>query len=118
MIDMQCPHCGATFADALLRGDTWAFEGVDYVAPNGPECLTCGTKLERVHLGKAALAISDEIPGGMLVYNGICNKDGSPRRYYSHSAMRKQAQKQGLVNCVEHKGRKGGDKSRHTSRWV
>lgn len=62
--------------------------------------------------------VADDIPGGMLVHHGICNEDGSPRRYYSRSEMAAEAKKRGLVNVVEHIPEQGSDKSRHTTRWV
>lgn len=35
--------------------------------------------------------IGDDIPGGLDVKHGICNPDGTPRRYYSKSEIRKAA---------------------------
>lgn len=34
---------------------------------------------------------SDEIPGGLEVKNGICNPDGTPRKYYSKSEIERAA---------------------------
>ena len=62
--------------------------------------------------------IPDEIPGGMEIRHGICNEDGSPRRYYSKSEMAAEAKRRGLVNHVVHIGKRGTDKSPHTSRWI
>jgi hypothetical protein len=62
--------------------------------------------------------IADEIPGGLEVRHGICNEDGTPRRYYSKSEMAREAKARGLVNYVRHVGSKGSDKSKTTSRWV
>lgn len=39
---------------------------------------------------------SDDIPGGLEVRNGICNPDGTPKRYYSKSAIKKAAYDAGL----------------------
>lgn len=39
----------------------------------------------------------DDIPGGVLMYHGLCNEDGSPRRYDSRSAINLEAQKRGLM---------------------
>lgn len=54
----------------------------------------------------------------VLVRNGLCNSDGSPRRYTSKIEMRKEAERRGLVQHVEHLGTKGGDRSKHTVRWT
>lgn len=62
--------------------------------------------------------IGDDIPGGILIRHGICNEDGTPRRYYSKSEIIKEATKRGLVNLVEHVPEPGSDKSKHTTRWV
>jgi hypothetical protein len=63
--------------------------------------------------------IGDDIPGGVEIRHGLCNEDGSPRRYYSHSEIEKEAKKRGLVNRVEHvpNPHSGSDKSPHTTRW-
>lgn len=36
---------------------------------------------------QSAAVRPDSIPGGVLMYNAICNADGSPRRYDSHSEI-------------------------------
>lgn len=61
--------------------------------------------------------IGDDIPGGVLIYHGLCNEDGSPRRYYSKSEMEKEAKRRGLVNMVRHVTAPGTDKSKHTKKW-
>lgn len=40
---------------------------------------------------------SDDIPGGLLVRHGVCWPDGSPRKYYSKSEIRKAATEAGLT---------------------
>lgn len=66
----------------------------------GP-CPECG-KARRPNLATSMGAvISDEIPGGMWVHHGICNPDGSPRKYYSKSEMAQEAKKRGLVNHTD-----------------
>lgn len=82
-----------------------------------PACPTCGEATELLWDSPAAV-IGDDIPGGIWIRNGICNEDGSPRKYYSKSEMAKEAERRGLTNAVRHVGEKGSDKSRHTSRWV
>ena len=39
--------------------------------------------------------IGDDIPGGIEIRHGLCNEDGSPRRYYSHSEIEKECKKRG-----------------------
>lgn len=65
-------------------------------------CDKCGVEL---HLGQfpfcphpmgANSAIGDDLPGGVLIEHGICNDDGSPKRYYTKSSMTKAAKAKGL----------------------
>lgn len=71
------------------------------------------------HLGGHYGVIADDIPGGIEIKHGICNEDGSPRRYYSKSEMARAAKAKGLVNMVEHvvDPKSGSDKSPHTTKW-
>lgn len=104
----------------------------DRVCPNGHElidclepieaptvpCPTCGKLTERAWIGKPSGVIGDDIPGGIWMRHGICNEDGSPRKYYSKSEIAKEAERRGLVNVVRHAPAQGTDKSAHTVRWV
>lgn len=48
------------------------------------------------HEHQANSVIGDDIPGGILIEHGICNADGSPKRYYTKSSMTKAAKAKGL----------------------
>jgi hypothetical protein len=37
------------------------------------------------------LVNGDDIPGGLEIKHGICNPDGTPKKYYSKSEIRKAA---------------------------
>ena len=69
---------------------------------------------------QTAFVQPDDIPGGVWIKHGICNRDGTPRRYDSRSAMRKEAEARGFTNLVEHvvDPKKGSDKSKHTQRFI
>jgi hypothetical protein len=41
--------------------------------------------------GLSAMIATDDIPGGLEIRHGICNDDGTPRRYYSKSAIERAA---------------------------
>lgn len=89
------------------------------VTPPTVICSACGAATERAWLQRASNVIGDDIPGGELVHHGICNDDGSPRRFYSKSEMARAAAEKGLVNFVRHvPDNKGTDKSKHTTRWI
>ncbi len=62
--------------------------------------------------------IGDDLPGGVIVRHGICEDDGTPKKYYTKSSMREAAKAKGLVNYVVHTPEKGSDKSKHTQRWI
>lgn len=64
--------------------------------------------------------VGDDIPGGMEIKHGLglCNPDGSPKRYYSKSAIAKRAKAAGWTNYVQHTGSRGSDKNPHTQRFV
>jgi hypothetical protein len=68
--------------------------------------------------GSVVCVVGDDIPGGVLIEHGICNDDGTPRRYYTKSEMAREAKRRGLINWVEHKPERGSDKSPFTTRWV
>jgi hypothetical protein len=107
MIDLKCAKCDRIQMDHLERDED----------KNRPVC--CDQPMERVFLPTATGGVKDDsIPGGIWIKNGLCNADGTPRRYDSWSDVRKEEQKRGYINYVEHKGSKGSDKSRHTSRWL
>ncbi len=65
-------------------------------------CESCG---HQIHIGDypwcphdkgANGVIGDDIPGGIMIEHGLCNADGSPRRWDSKKAMAKEARKRGL----------------------
>jgi hypothetical protein len=40
---------------------------------------------------------ADDIPGGIEIANGICNEDGTPKRYYSKSEIRRACEVKGVM---------------------
>jgi hypothetical protein len=113
MVDCKCPECGDVYVDVLLRARD--DEG-NYIYP----ACRCGATVARVYLqGHSHGVVSDDIKGGVFyAKNGICNPDGSPKRYTKVSEMKRDAKAMGLVQHVEHQGGKGSDKSRHTQRFI
>ena len=89
-------------------------------------CERCGTVLkvgdypfcgpDKDHSAGSATVIGDECD--VLVKHGICNEDGSPKRYTSKAEMARTAKERGYTNHVVHIGSQGSDKSPHTSRWI
>lgn len=43
----------------------------------------------------------DTIVGGLVIEHGLCNEDGSPRTYYSHSEIALECQKRGLMRWTD-----------------
>lgn len=96
------------------------FESLRSITTSGEaECPDCGHLSQKIWKATAEVH-GDDIPGGIEIRHGLCNPDGSPRRFYSKSEMAKAAKEAGLVNLVDHRPdpRSGSDKSKHTSRWV
>src|ERR1035437_5781595 len=57
--------------------------------------------------------IPDDIPGGVLIRHGLMDPVTlEPVRYYSKSAVAKEAKARGLTPMVRHVGREGGDTSK------
>jgi hypothetical protein len=46
---------------------------------------------------RANVVWADDIPGGVEIAHGLCNADGSPRRFDSRSAIRAACLAKGLV---------------------
>lgn len=85
MIDSVCPACAAVVIDHLVSS-----------VETLPACEDCGATVERLWLRGPTLR-PDSIPGGVWIEHGICNTDGTPRRYDSRSEMRDECVARGLV---------------------
>jgi hypothetical protein len=48
-------------------------------------------------MGIAPAVFRDSIPGGLWIRHGICNDDGTPKRYDSVTDIRKAAAAKGLT---------------------
>jgi hypothetical protein len=82
------------------------------------ECLACDTRVHRLvwdydlekqtceqcqgpltiysHACRPTPGIAtDDIPGGVDIHHGICNPDGTPKRYYSKTEIRRACNEQG-----------------------
>lgn len=87
MGDFICDVCDG-YREALIR------EGA---AP--PEC--CGQPMVRVYLPAAPTVRGDDIPGGLTIEHGICNDDGTPRTYYSHSEIQQACREKGWMRWTD-----------------
>ncbi len=97
MYDRKCSVC------ETVSLDHWEPIGAPEVKCTKEGCVGV---TERVFLPKTRAIISDEIPGGIWIQHGICNEDGTPRKYYSKSEMAKEASRRGLVNHTDLPDRK------------
>lgn len=125
-IDIRCPECGAVTVDHFQRNSKEslplcaAMRPLDIVVDyREPAMGRCGGQTIRHYLPtNRNNVIGDEIPGGVLMHNALCNSDGTPRRYDSRTEINREAKKRGYENHVQHIGQQGSDKSKHTTRWV
>jgi len=111
MYDRRCNICGHIVEDLL--------EPIN--SPDLPcdQDLCDGLQLRCWLPGSANGVVDDSIPGGLYIKNALCNPDGTPKRYDSHSDIKRAAEAGGWTNAVEHiPANKGTDKSPHTTRWV
>ena len=46
---------------------------------------------------RAAAVFRDGIPGGLEIFHGLCNDDGTPRTYYSQTEITRECKKRGLI---------------------
>lgn len=113
MYDRVCTACGHEQVDKFERvGDT------------APTPCPCGGEYTRAVLsmrGSTTAVIGDDIPGGVEIKNGLCNSDGTPKKYYSMTEIRREARRRGLSMGYDenrHLPDKGSDRSRFTSRWT
>lgn len=107
MYDRECSACQHRLLDCY-----------EPITPPEVACPNCGAATTRTWFFSPPAVIQDSIEGGVEIRHGICNEDGTPRRYYSKSEMRAEAARRGLVNAVRHTTPPGSDKAPHTSRWV
>src|SRR5262245_50893944 len=104
MFDRRCPTCEWTKIDSLEP-----VKAPQILCPEGHET-------ERVWLAstRGVSVIDDSIPGGQWIEN-LSNKW---QKFYSKSEIARAAKKAGLQPFVRHVGAQGGDRSKHTTRWV
>jgi len=48
-------------------------------------------------VGQSAGIATDEIPGGIEIKHGLCNPDGTPKRYYSKTEIKRAANERGYT---------------------
>lgn len=81
--------CGCGFKGKVLA---W-----DYDFPlTCPDCKN-EAALNEPRINSAHGIVTDGIPGGIMIRHGLCNADGSPRRYDSITDIKREANKRGLI---------------------
>ena len=109
MYDRRCDTC------EQVKLDCW--EPIEHPNPACDLSPACTGTLERVYLPtNREQIIGDEID--VTIKHALCHPDGTPRRFRSRAELRRAEQAAGYTNYVRHLGTKGGDKSKHTSRWT
>ena len=83
---------------------------------NSVICEKCGTELQigqypfcngdaSKHQTTGAYIASDDIPGGIEIRHGICNPDGTPKRYYSKTEIKRALNEKGYQIAGDTPGR-------------
>lgn len=60
-------------------------------------CPVCGEEADSYWANSNIMVVGDDIPGGIWIKHGICNPDGTPKKYYSKSEIREAAAEKGLT---------------------
>jgi putative FmdB family regulatory protein len=108
LYDLECSPCKRLFIDQWAKVDE-----------TEKPCPDCGQPTQRVWIqGHSSAVIGDDIPGGIEIRHGLCNPDGTPKKYYTKSEIAREAKARGLQPHVEHVTAPGTDKNPHTTRWV
>jgi hypothetical protein len=112
MVDARCRVC------AVVRKDTLQKDGGSIAS-----CASCGGEMERIFQmagEKTSDVHVDSIPGGLYIKHGLCNEDGTPRRYDSYSEIRREEERRGLIPYVTHEvdPASGSDKNPYTQRFI
>lgn len=87
MVDMRCDGCGVIEIDRYVDVETLpAHDG-------------CGGRWVALAVmpGQRRAVVTDDIPGGVEIRHGLCNDDGTPRRYYSKTEIRHEAARRGMA---------------------
>jgi len=66
---------------------------------------------------RAAAVRPDNIPGGVLIEHGICNDDGTPRRYDSYSAIDRACAEKGYRRWSEYYSEDRTKPAREQMEW-
>ena len=61
-----------------------------------PSCKADTTLIDN-RTERSAGVVADGIPGGVLIPHAICNPDGSPKRYDSHTEIKRALNKAGYT---------------------
>jgi hypothetical protein len=61
-----------------------------------PKCSSEGYYNPHLKMGKAPGLITDDIPGGMEIRHGLVQEDGSPKKFYSKTDIKRAANEAGL----------------------
>lgn len=61
-------------------------------------CPRCGSEAKSpAPPNRAPGVFGDSIPGGIMIRHGLCNEDGSPRRYDSKTEIKAEAARRGMT---------------------
>lgn len=82
------------------------YEPIDAPPPTCPHCLCFMPRVIGCHA-----VHGDECD--IEIKHGLCNEDGTPRRYLSKQEIVREAKKRGMESYVRHI-----EGSKHTSRWI
>lgn len=66
----------------------------------------------------APFVIGDDIPGGLLIEHGLCNPDGTPRRYDSYTEIKRACAERGLARWTDGYEERSTKEGRERADWM
>ena len=87
-------HDGSQEDACGFRGEIFGWDK-DFPKP----CPQCGGNavIEDAGSRQTVMIATDDIPGGLLVRHAICHEDGTPKRYYSKTEIKRALNKAGYT---------------------
>lgn len=66
----------------------------------------------------AAFVQQDSIPGGLWIEHGICNPDGTPKRYDSYSEIKRACAERGVIRWTDVYEEKEVKAGQERAKWM
>lgn len=86
--------------DAVCPNEECGQQLLDIDVAEYPKCHVCDTQMVWLPRKGAGAVNQDTIEGGVMIAHGICNPDGTPKRYDSRADIARACKVKGIENYV------------------